>query len=283
MNEHVAKSFEYGFMSQSLSRQIAGCDSYELAPLFRRLLPNYQPVLEAGCGSGRWCAWFGQRGIASDGVDWSRELCDRAASEISGSRFIACDMQHTPFADASYGSIVALGSVEHVSEGPATALAEFRRVLRPGGVAVITVPYGGPLRRSIRWLGRLALALKASPRVRRLFDKPLGGRTLREARRGCVAAWFPRFGFDEEGWAFYEYEFNRHQMRGFMDDAGFGVVEEFVAFGNEGILQNFGRAAGRWDAERGDVAFTLLGRLLRRIIPVTIMGHMLVYVVLKKD
>lgn len=44
-----------------------------------------------------------------------------------------------PLADASVDCVTALDVLEHL-EGDAAAVAEFRRVLRPGGLAVVTVP-----------------------------------------------------------------------------------------------------------------------------------------------
>ena len=70
-------------------------------------------------------------------------------------------------------------------------------------------------------------------------------------------------------------------MRQFLADAKFEVVEEFAAFGDEGILHNFGRLAGKWNEARCDVDLTLIGKLLRKIIPVSMMGHMLCFVVNK--
>jgi len=63
-------------------------------------------------------------------------------------------MTATPFDDSSYGSILALGSVEHDPAGPQKALNEFYRLLRPGGIALITVPYGGSIRRMVRQIKR---------------------------------------------------------------------------------------------------------------------------------
>lgn len=281
MNEHVAQLFASGFLSQSLARQIADCDRYELTPLFLKLFRDHQPVLEAGCGSGRWCGWFQKNGIRSDGVDWSQELCDRAAQELAGSRFVACDMQNTPFEAGAYGGLIALGSIEHSAQGPLRTLQEFHRLLRPDGVAVITVPYGGRLRLGMLAMQKPLVALKACGFVRRLFGKSSQGQSLKQARGEATAAWHPQFSFGATGWSFYEYIFTRRQMRQFLAEAKFAVVEEFAAFGDEGILHNFGRLAGKWNESRCDVDLTLLGKLLRKTIPVSMMGHMLCYVVKK--
>jgi SAM-dependent methyltransferase len=74
----VGGSFEQEFLSASLERQISHCEHYELAAYFRRILPSHQPILEAGCGSGRWVGWFTRQGWTAAGLDWSEA---RAAAE----------------------------------------------------------------------------------------------------------------------------------------------------------------------------------------------------------
>ncbi len=282
MSTPIAELFEADFLSWSLSDQIADCDRYELAPLFLRLFSDKQPVLEAGCGSGRWCGWLNKHSIRSDGIDWSKELCNRASREIPSSRFIACDMKSTPLPDRSYGGVIALGSVEHAAEGPQPVLRELHRLLKPDGIAVITIPYGGRLRIFLRLLSKPALFLKSIPFIRALFQKPVAGSKLQEVARGTNKKWHPRFSYGKEGWSFFEYEFNKAQMREFLAETGFEIREEFVGFGDEGISNNFGVLAGKWNKKRCKVDFTLLGILLRKMIPVKIMGHMLCYVVAKK-
>jgi len=68
-------------------------------------------------------------------------------------------------------------------------------------------------------------------------------------------------------------------MRGFLLEAGFSVVREFVDFRDEGVLHNFGRISGRYDSQEGCVRFSLPGRLLRALLPLDWVGHMLCYVV----
>jgi ubiquinone/menaquinone biosynthesis C-methylase UbiE len=200
MNKHVSKSFESGFLSQPLAKQIAHCDNYELAPLFLRLFHEKQPVLEAGCGSGRWCGWFDKHCIKCDGLDWSKEMCDRASREIPQLKFIACDIKDAPFPDCSYAGIVALGSIEHTTEGPQRILKEFYRLLRQDGVAVITIPYGGRLRILLWYMP--FLFLKSWDFARNLFGKSVGGMTLRQARQVTNQKWHPRFLRGPEGWFF---------------------------------------------------------------------------------
>lgn len=283
INQPVADSFETGFLAHSLGHQVEQCERYELAPLFLRLFSDqdHQPVLEAGCGSGRWCAWLHQHGIRSDGVDWSQELCERAAQSMPHSRFFACDMAAMPFADGSYGGLIALGSIEHSIQGPQAILREFHRLLAPGGIALITVPFGGGTRALFRHFKDPWLSFKASPWLRRLLGKAVPGATLAEARKTAHTPWNPRFSHGAEGWFFFEYQFTKAHMRRFLQEARFGVLDEFVAFGAEGVLHNFGPLAAKWNPARGEAELGPLGRLLLRTLPVGSMGHMLCYVLRK--
>ncbi|MGB7553088.1 MAG: class I SAM-dependent methyltransferase [Candidatus Korobacteraceae bacterium] len=271
--------FERSFMSAPLQRQIERCEEYELADLFRRWLPDHQPILEAGCGSGRWVAWSASHGWSATGLDWSHELCQRAQSQIPAARFVQGDIRALPFADNEFGAIISLGAVEHEIAGPLAALREFHRVLRPGGIAIITVPFGGRLR---RFLYRISGWLRASLWLRRMAGKPTHGIAMADARSGSVAGWFPSLERNRQGWYFFEYEFSRGQMLHFLHQAGFKVLENTSAFAAEGLAHNFGRLVGpRWDQESGGVRLNTFGRVLGRVLSVDVTGHMLVFVVEK--
>ena len=281
-NEYVASGFEQTFLRDSLADQIRGCDSYPLAPLFIETFRGNQPVLEAGCGSGKWCGWLSGQGIQADGVDWSEELCRRAQSQIPNSRFRACDMENTPFPADSFGGVMALGSIEHSAHGPVPALREFYRLLRPGGVAIITVPFGGPIRRLSALVRGTILRLKTSALLRRLLGyHRLTDTSLAEAKRTTNPEWHPVFQPRNGVWHFYEYHFSKRHMRGFFAEVGFQIEREFAAFDTEGLIHNFGPIAGTYNHKIDDVELTGFGKLLRLLIPVSVMGHMLCYVVQK--
>jgi SAM-dependent methyltransferase len=52
-------------------------------------------------------------------------------------RFLPEDANHLPFEDDAFDVLVSWGSVEHIAGGYAQAMAEMRRVLRPGGLLFI--------------------------------------------------------------------------------------------------------------------------------------------------
>ena len=188
-------------------------------------------------------------------------------------------MRDMPFEDGEFGAIVSLGAVEHSPEGPMRSLREYQRVLRPGGIAIITVPYLGPIRKALRTINAPITALKRSRWLRQLLGKPLVSQTSDQARkdstgevlRGYAADFIPA----EHGWEFYQYHFSKGQMRAFIQDSGFEIIEEFVEFGDEGILHNFGQIVGVFDYDRAKVSFSGIGKVLRNALPLDLMGHML--------
>jgi SAM-dependent methyltransferase len=250
--------------------------------LFISLFQNQQPVLEAGCGSGRWNGWFYKNGISSHGTDWSSELCARAQKYLPACHFYVCDLRSIPVASKTYGGIIALGSIEHSKVGPFEILREFHRLLKNDGVAVITVPYGSTFRKLRMFLiDAPLLRLRSVKIIRKAFNKHTDGTSLSEARNGTIKAWWPRFSNNKQGWYFYEYEFNKKQMRTFLKQCGFDILEESVICRDDGIYHNFRPLFARWNREEEVFSFSTLGNILREMLPVEWIGHMLCYVVKK--
>jgi 2-polyprenyl-3-methyl-5-hydroxy-6-metoxy-1,4-benzoquinol methylase len=101
-------------------------------------------VLDAGCGTGYGTLILAEAGAkAVTGIDVAQEAVD-AASERLGDRgsIVQGDLRELPFDDDSFDLVVCLEVIEHVAEG-AAVVAEFRRVLRPDGVLLVSSPNPG--------------------------------------------------------------------------------------------------------------------------------------------
>ncbi len=95
-------------------------------------------VLDAGCGTGGLLARLGDR-AAWVGLDASAAALDLAQRKTPAP--LACgSVDALPFADASFDAAVAADLLCHRAVSPPQALAELRRVLRPGGRLVINMP-----------------------------------------------------------------------------------------------------------------------------------------------
>jgi SAM-dependent methyltransferase len=98
-------------------------------------------VLDAGCGTGGFLARLraARPDLALVGVEWSGTAAPRAA-EKSGAGIARGSVNALPFADASFDAVVAADVLCHGAVDPVAALAELRRVLRPGGRLVLNMP-----------------------------------------------------------------------------------------------------------------------------------------------
>jgi len=106
--------------------------------------PRQGKVVEAGSGLGRYVFLLTRLGVDIEGVDFDGQSVRRALQwavehgfDVS---FRTGDVTRMPYADASLSGYISLGVIEHFRQGPTRAVAEAHRVLRPGGVAIITTP-----------------------------------------------------------------------------------------------------------------------------------------------
>jgi SAM-dependent methyltransferase len=94
-------------------------------------------ALDAACGTGRFAEFLAQRGHEVIGVDSSPEMLALARQRVPGGEFLVGELDRLPLPDDSVDVIVCALALDHVpSLEP--VLAEFARVLRPGGDLVIS-------------------------------------------------------------------------------------------------------------------------------------------------
>jgi ubiquinone/menaquinone biosynthesis C-methylase UbiE len=94
-------------------------------------------VLDVGTGPGWVAAHAAGRGASVVGIDVAEAMIVRARSVHPGIEFRRADAHELPFADASFDAVVGNLAVMHLSR-PERAMAEFARVLRPGGRLALT-------------------------------------------------------------------------------------------------------------------------------------------------
>jgi SAM-dependent methyltransferase len=156
-------------------------------------------VVDLGCGAGEFSAALVQAGARPIGVDVAGEALRRARLLLPESDFrLWAAGEPLPVDDGAADIVWAGEVIEHVAD-VAPWLSEVRRVLRPGGVLVLTTPHHGPGTLLRLALSRRAFAAHFEPRsdhVRFYSPSTLGalladfGFGVEEMRvRGGVVGW----------------------------------------------------------------------------------------------
>jgi SAM-dependent methyltransferase len=127
-------------------------------------VPAGGSVLDLGCGTGELATAIAAAGLRATGCDISPEMLHRAAGSSGAVDLVPLDpgWQVLPFAPETFDAVVASSVLEYVDD-PVAVLRECRRVLRPGGVMLCTVP---DRRHPVRWLEWLLGVTARGPAVR---------------------------------------------------------------------------------------------------------------------
>lgn len=134
-------------MSRIYTTEITSNELVSDNPLHQRLLKPYivardwigGKLLEVGCGEGRGIDYL-LPGIQSYcAIDKIDSVIDRLRGKYPTSEFIHGHLPPLPFEESAFDSIVSFQVIEHI-QNDILFLKEIHRVLRVGGVALITTP-----------------------------------------------------------------------------------------------------------------------------------------------
>jgi SAM-dependent methyltransferase len=122
-------------------------DELAAKPLDRAMLAGFAelvrsagalPVADIGCGTGRVTAHLHALGLAVSGIDLSPRMIAVARRSHPGLQFDVGSMLALDLPDGALGGVLAWYSTIHLpDERLPEALAEFSRVLAPGGYALL--------------------------------------------------------------------------------------------------------------------------------------------------
>lgn len=133
----------------SFEEALRFCEHDPLRPLFERYTPPGTVMLEGGCGQGQYVAHYEARGVRVVGLDFAQSTLAILRSRYADLMLCTGDVSALPFRDGAFDLYYSGGVVEHFETGAGPALAEAKRVLRPGGVLLISVPYVSLMRRAL--------------------------------------------------------------------------------------------------------------------------------------
>jgi SAM-dependent methyltransferase len=139
---------------------------------------------------GQYLVALRKRGYDIEGVEWGAETVKAVKSIYPDLPIREADVTKLDVPDGYYRGYISLGVVEHRPEGPEPYLQEAYRVLRPDGVAFVSVPCFHALRRM-------------------------------KARLGLYRG-------SENGREFYQFAFNKTEFAGILASAGFKIVDHMT-------------------------------------------------------
>ncbi|MBX3192221.1 MAG: class I SAM-dependent methyltransferase [Labilithrix sp.] len=94
-------------------------------------------ALDVGCGTGFNVQRLASRGFDVVGIEPSPAMRDRARTLNPGLQVDDGDIENLAFPDASFDFVLSIEVIRYLAD-PQRGLSEIARVLRPGGLAVVT-------------------------------------------------------------------------------------------------------------------------------------------------
>ncbi len=159
-------------------------------------------ILDLGCGTGEGTSRIFSEGMTVIAADLSTEMVRTAVRRFPVLRGCVADATDLPFESERFDIVQSLGVLEYI--GPyERALRELRRVLKPDGILVISIPNRQSLFRRLR-------------RLERFMTAPL--RRLRDRRKGNT-------GWEVQQWS-------PSEAVSLLQTSGFNVVDvHFITYG----------------------------------------------------
>ena len=150
----------YDRVAAEYARRIFG--ELEQKPLDRQLLDRFAervqglgPVCDLGCGPAHVARYLHERGVRVTGMDLSALMVEQARRLNPSMDFRQGNLLSLDIEDGAWGGIVAFYSIIHVPRTEiADALAEMRRVLRPGGLLLLAFHVGDETVHLDEWWGQ---------------------------------------------------------------------------------------------------------------------------------
>jgi SAM-dependent methyltransferase len=136
-------------------------DELKDKPVDRQLLDRFADnvrnlgvACDIGCGPGHVSRYLHEHGVRVCGVDISAEMVERARRLTPGVEFRQGDMMALDVPDETWAGIVAFYSLIHIPRiNVVHALRELRRVLRPGGLLLLSFHIGDNTIHLDEWWG----------------------------------------------------------------------------------------------------------------------------------
>jgi SAM-dependent methyltransferase len=112
------------------------------------------PIADVGCGPGHVAAFLAGHGARAVGIDLSPAMVETARRLHPDIEYRVGDFCDLPATEGEFAGVVAFYSIIHLEPSELVdAFREISRVLRPGGLVLLTFHVGTQVRHRDEWLG----------------------------------------------------------------------------------------------------------------------------------
>jgi len=116
--------------------------TWDIENLVQYVFPK-ERILDLGCGSGRLLEILEDKDIDYFGIDFSEKLIEIAKRNYPSFKFQAANVLNLPFPNNSFDKVFSIRVLMHIpsKEFQLQFLKEAKRVLKPGGLLILTAWY----------------------------------------------------------------------------------------------------------------------------------------------
>ena len=214
-------------------------------------------ILEAGCGNGRVVKYLYDLGFKNIyGIELNQTAVDFINNKYPELMIEQGNILNMRFSECSFDVVLSYGVIEHFKNGLEIPLIALKKVLKFGGIAVITVPSYNVLRRiknNLIWI---------NPRYNNFIRKILGKKKLsfvrnRKNKNEYLYHVYPPFG------DFFEYHLRPNEFEILCKKTGFKIIETLPISHIDGMYHIFGKLFVKFENKTFKLNF--LGKILNRI------------------
>jgi ubiquinone/menaquinone biosynthesis C-methylase UbiE len=144
MEDYLRETIRYYSSSaREYEIKVAGLHHKIEGEFFMKEIPINGRILDAGCGDGRDCKIFSERGFEVTGIDLTPEFLEIARKKVPNGNFLNMDLRSLVFRDNYFNGIWSCASIVHINrDGVYQFLTEAKRVLKDKGILYLAAKEG---------------------------------------------------------------------------------------------------------------------------------------------